>query len=35
MFSDRTFRMAMAEDLDASALYQRLVSWQPPERSAA
>jgi len=35
MFSDRTFRMAMAEDLDASSLYQRLVSWQPPERSAA
>ncbi|MFM7484228.1 MAG: PTS sugar transporter subunit IIA [Burkholderiaceae bacterium] len=35
MFSDRTFRMAMAEDVDASSLYQRLVSWQPPERSAA
>ncbi|MFM7759994.1 MAG: PTS sugar transporter subunit IIA [Burkholderiaceae bacterium] len=35
MFTDRTFRMAMAEDVDASSLYQRLVSWQPPERSAA
>jgi len=35
MFSDRAFRLSMAEDLDADALHQRLVSWQPPERSAA
>ncbi len=35
MFSDRAFRVSMAEDLDAGSLHQRLVSWQPPERSAA
>jgi len=35
MFSDRAFRLSMAEDLDADALHQRLVSWKPPERSAA
>ena len=35
MFSDRAFRSAMAEDTDATSLHQRLVSWQPPERSAA
>jgi PTS system nitrogen regulatory IIA component len=35
MFSDRAFRVAMTEDLDADSLHQRLVSWQPPERSAA
>jgi PTS system nitrogen regulatory IIA component len=35
MFSDKNFRVSMSEDADASALHQRLVNWQPSERSAA
>jgi PTS system nitrogen regulatory IIA component len=35
MFSDKGFRLSMNEDADAVSLHQRLVSWQPSERSAA
>ncbi len=35
MFSDKSFRLSMSEDADASTLHQRLVKWQPSERSAA
>ena len=35
MFSDKAFRVSMTEDADAASLHQRLISWQPSERSAA
>ena len=35
MFSDKNFRSAMNEDVDAKSLYDRLVSWQPAERNIA
>lgn len=35
MFSDKAFRSAMTDEPDPGALYARLVSWQPSERSAA
>jgi PTS system nitrogen regulatory IIA component len=35
MFSDKNFRSAMNEDVDAKSLHDRLVSWQPAERNTA
>ncbi len=35
MFSDTSFRTAMAEEADIKSLHQRLVSWQPTERNVA
>lgn len=35
MFSDKGFRAALSEDTDPVTLHQRLVSWQPSERSTA
>ncbi|HQO30294.1 MAG TPA: PTS sugar transporter subunit IIA, partial [Accumulibacter sp.] len=35
MFSDKGFRAALSEDTNPVTLHQRLVSWQPSERSTA